>query len=326
MAIPPRVHFCWIGPALPWAYVFAVLSAAERGGVPEVILHHTDALEEGAGLRALARAPRVRLSRVDPAACLEQAGRELGLGEALVSLYHRLESPVMRSDILRAAILRRQGGVYLDLDTITVASLVPLLAGRQFISTEFTVWPPYVRASRSPSVLARPVALDLARKLLRRVPRGWAMFRRIEGYCFRTATNAAMGAEPGAPVLADYLRAMPGVPSGGKPQPYALGPDLLQEVVARYRGDDLILQEPRVFYPLPPQISEHWFRIGRDIRLEAVLAGGTRVAHWYASIRTRPEVARIGPDYVRERRRTQLYSALVHACLGDALALDGSEG
>src|SRR5579862_5743870 len=52
MTIPARVHFCWIGPALPWAYVFAILSAAARGEMDEVILHHTDELAGGPGLAA----------------------------------------------------------------------------------------------------------------------------------------------------------------------------------------------------------------------------------------------------------------------------------
>jgi hypothetical protein len=54
-------------------------------------------------------------------------------------------------------------------------------------------------------------------------------------------------------------------------------------VVGRYARDDLTIQEPHVFYPLPPEISEHWFRIGRSVRLDAVLLPETRVVHWYAS-------------------------------------------
>ena len=48
MTIPARAHFCWIGTRLPWAYAFAVLSAAERSELSEIVLHHTDALDEDA--------------------------------------------------------------------------------------------------------------------------------------------------------------------------------------------------------------------------------------------------------------------------------------
>ena len=74
MTIPPRVHFVWIGTQLPWAYVFAVLSAAARSDMDEVILHHTDALADSAELQALKAATGVRLNRIDPTALLAEAG------------------------------------------------------------------------------------------------------------------------------------------------------------------------------------------------------------------------------------------------------------
>src|SRR5260221_5467809 len=109
MMIPARVHFCWIGTSLPWAYVFAILSAAERSELPEIILHHTDVLEDGAELRALRNASRVQLSRIDPLACLAETGRRLGDGGALVVLYYGLDIYVLRNDVVRAAILYLQG-------------------------------------------------------------------------------------------------------------------------------------------------------------------------------------------------------------------------
>ena len=315
MTIPPCVHFCWIGASLPWAYVFAVLSAAERSELPEIILHHTDVLEDGAELRALRNAPRVRLSRIDPFACLTEAGRALGVGGELAALYRRLASPVMRADILRAAILYLQGGVYLDLDTVTTASLLPLLNTPQFVGSEFIVWPHWVRASHSPVVWARHLSLDLIRKALRQMPQGWRTFRRVEKFYFRGVNNAVMGAAANSRLISEYLQAMLTVPPERLTQAYALGPDLLQEMVDRSPQDDLTIQEPRVFYPLPPEISEHWFRIGRTVRLDAVLSAETRVAHWYASVRTKSRVARIDPDYVRAHREHQLYSALVYSCI-----------
>lgn len=315
MTIPRRIHFCWIGPRLPWAYVFAVLSAAERGGMQEVILHHTDELEDGPELRALRQASGVTLSRTDPRACLAPAEAALGLGEGLISLYSRLTSPVMRSDVLRAAILYIQGGVYLDLDTITVAPLPPLLETRQFVGSEYIVWPHWVRTSRSPLVWARHLTLDVMRKAMRRLPRGWKLFRRVQGLYFRGINNAVMGGEAGAPLFADYLRAMVALPSARLAEPYALGPDLLQTIVDRCPPGTLTVLPPAVFYPLAPEISEHWFRPCLGPRLDEVLSAETRVVHWYASVRTKSRVAGIDPDYVRANRENQLYSALVYASI-----------
>ena len=321
MTIPAFVHFCWIGKRLPWAYVFAVLSAAERGGMDAVVLHHTDELEDGPELHALRQASGVRLEHTDPLAFLTLAQERLGLGDGLTSLYARLTSPVMRADVLRAAILYLQGGIYLDLDTITVASLRPLLGVPQFVGSEFIVWPHAVRTSRSPAVWARHLALDVLRKAMRLLPGGWRAFRRVEAWYFPGVNNAVMGAAPGATLFAAYLRAMVALPLERQTEPYALGPDLLQALVSHYSAEELTIHPPSVFYPLAPEISEHWFRPSRGARLEQVLPPETLVVHWYASVRSKPYVARISPGYVREHRDSQLYSALVCAaisCLPEA--------
>ena len=317
MSIPARVHFCWIGTRLPWAYVFAVLSAAERSGLPEVILNHTDPLDDCAETRALTEAIGVTLRRVDPIACLTEAGDALGVGAGLALLYGRIASPVMRADILRAAILFRDGGIYLDLDTITVASLRPLLDAQQFVGCEYIVWPHSARTSRSPARWARSLTLDLLRKVLRSKADGWKGFRRIERLYYRGLNNAVMGAAPNSPFFRRYLEAMLAVKPERLLEAYALGPDLLQSMAGGEQADDLIVHDPQVFYPLPPEISEHWFRAGNTVNLDAVLSVETRVVHWYASVRTKSRVAQITPAYVGEHRQTQLYSALVWSCISN---------
>jgi Glycosyltransferase sugar-binding region containing DXD motif len=317
MSIPARVHFCWIGARLPWAYVFAILSAAERSGLPEIILHHTDVLDDRAELSALKATAGVTLHRIDPIACLTETGDTLGVGNRLAALYGGIASPVMRTDILRAAILFQQGGIYLDLDTVTVASLLPLLDAAQFVGCEYIVWPHLVRKSRSPLRWARSLTLDLLRKAMRRRTDGWKGFRQVERFYYRGLNNAVMGAEPNSPLFARYLRAMLTVTPERLLEAYALGPDLLQDVVGEDRPDDLVIHDPAVFYPLPPEISEHWFRSSENVQLDAVLSTETRVVHWYASVRTKSRVAQIDPAYIAEHRKYQLYSALVWSCLSN---------
>ncbi|NPD65197.1 glycosyl transferase [Lichenicola cladoniae] len=315
MTIPQRLHFCWIGPSLPWAYAFAVLSAAKRGELEEVVLHHTDLLDDSAQVEALRRTHGIRLSRIDPTACLSETARGLGLGDGLIDLYERLDKPVMRSDVLRAAILYMNGGIYADLDTITVASLLPLTEAAAFVGSEFIVWPPSARLSRSPMVLGRHLLLDLIRKVLRQMPGGWRPFRRFERFYVRRLNNAIMGAEAKSPLLAAYLTAMVDLPQDRALQPYALGPHLLNEVVQRSDPGLLVVPEPRVFSPLAPEISAHWFRTGRTVPLAAILSTETRIVHWYASVRTHARVASITPESVLKNRHRQLYSALVCSCI-----------
>ena len=227
----------------------------------------------------------------------------------------------MRSDILRAAILYSHGGLYADLDTVTVASLLPLLPKQSFVASERIVWPAVARGSRSPAVLARHLPLDRARWACRRLPQGWRLFRRLERLYPRAVNNAVMGAEAGAPVLAAYLRAMAIVPAERLSGRYALGPHLLADVVAAHPG--VTVQPPPVFAPLPPEISEHWFRRVRRPSLAAMLRPETRIVHWYASVRTRARVAAIDPAYIHAHRDREPYSALVHASIPDLFMAAG---
>ena len=315
MTIPARLHFCWIGPRLPWAYAFAVLSAAQRSELPEIVLHHTDALDDGPALQSLRGEPRVRLHRVDADMFLADIGTQAGLGADLATLYRRLPTPVMQSDVLRAAILYGLGGIYLDLDTLTVASLLPLTQARHFVGSERIVWPQAARLSPAPLCRARHLSLDVMRRALCRLPGGWRTFRRLEHLYVRGVNNAAMGAEAGSPFMAAYLRGMLALSPSRAAQPYALGPHLLHDVVAAYRGGDLELLDPAVFSPFAPEISEHLFRVAPGRGCNAVLPAATRVVHWYASIRTQAAAAEVNPRYVAERRTSQMYSALVHDCL-----------
>lgn len=300
---------------MPWFCVFAVLSAAERAGLDEVVLHHTDPLQEGPQLRAVEQAPRVRLRRLDPIAVLDQAAAGLGLGGELVRIHERVSSPAVRSDLMRAAILYLEGGVYLDVDTVTVNPLLPLLNAQQFIGNELVVWPYFVRGWRTPAPLARSLMLVIVRKALRRLPRGYRMFNRIDGFYHRAVNGAVMGAEARSSFMIEYLRAMTLVPADRQARKCELGPNLLQQLVAHRPRVDLTIHEPQVFYPLPPEISEHWFRIRRRVALEEVLSPDTRVVHWYASVRTSARLAHIDPAYVLKNRHRQLYSALVCSCI-----------
>ena len=321
MTIPRTLHFCWIGPHFAWAHGFALLSAVAQSGMDEVILHHTDDLTDGPVLRALA-ASGVTFSRLSPEALLAPAQAALGLGGALTRLYARLQSPVQRADVLRAAILYAQGGVYMDVDTVTIAPLIPLLEAGQFIGAERIVWPHWARASRSPLVWAKHLGLDGLRKMLRLAPGGWRAFRAVEGWYVPAVNSAVMGGKAGAPLFAAALCAMAALPEADMPGAYALGPDLYQALLAMPQPG-LVVHEPACFYPLGPEISEHWFRPCRNAPagLSRLLSPQTRVAHWYGSVRTKPHVAVITPAFIRAHRETQLYSALVSAALPGLSAL-----
>jgi hypothetical protein len=303
--IPAVAHFVWIGRALPWAHALAITSAARCAGLSRVVLHHTDPPGEGAGWDAVAREPGVQLARLRPLPLLQ---RVADLGDRLAAVYRSLDTPAARANVLRVAILHGQGGVYLDTDTLTVAPLGPLLHAPAFCGLEHVVLPRAVRASRNPAVWAGVVARSMVRDLLRRLPRGYRGFARISDRFALAANNAVLGAEPGHPLLHAMLRAMVDLDPARRRVRFALGTHLLQDTIAARPGE-IVLHPPEVFYPLAPEISEHWFRVRSRVDLDEVIGPATRVVHWYASVRTRAIVPRIDATYVREHRTRQLFSA-----------------
>jgi hypothetical protein len=76
---------------------------------------------------------------------------------------------------------------------------------------------------------------------------------------------------------------------------------------------------PAAFFPLGPEISEHYFRIRERVAPDQVLGSDTLVAHWYASVRTERHVVRLDPSFIRAHAKKQLYSALALPVL-DALS------
>jgi hypothetical protein len=306
-AIPNVAHFIWFGDALPWVHRVALRSAARAGEFERVVLHYdSPALaHDFAELR--------ELRGFDPRP-IDVKGTFRGAGVdpvALARLYGRLSQPAARANLLRAAILAADGGVYLDMDTIAINSFRPLRDAEVFCGTERVAFPVELLRSGSLGQRARAYGLTALRDVMRRLPDGHRGFRRIENLYQKAPNNAVLGARPNHPFLLALLDGMLRLPARRQLQRYALGTHLLQDTVSHFRGSGLVVHPPELFYPLGPEISEHWFHLRRKVDLNAALAPETRLVHWYASVRTHALVPRIDPAYVLRNERRQLLSALL---------------
>ena len=310
-AIPLRAHFIWFGAELPWVNVLAVRSAAERGGFEQVVLHHDEDLTRAPHYRALADIDRVELRRLSapPRQIFDRCGR---FAPALAAIYERLPTPAIRSDLVRLALLFSEGGVYLDIDTVTLRPLRDLCAGAEaFLGEERIVFPASVKRSRNPGVQLLAQVRNGVREVLGRVPNGWAAFRAIERFYPSAANGAVMASAPGGAFVTRAMQRLVELPPEVQARKNGIGPHLMQDVAPELAPPALVVHPPPVFYPLGPEVSRHWFHV-RDgsARLAKVLLPETRVVHWYGSIRTRALTSRIDPDYVRAHAGRQLFSEL----------------
>ncbi len=310
--IPSIAHFVWFGQSFPWLNWLAVRSAADRGGYDRVFLYHTDDLSEAEHFQGLVHDPRIGCIRFDFQELLTSI-ESIAPGIGAVSA--SLKDPAMKADLARLALLWRYGGAYLDMDTVSIAPLDDLRAvGGFFCGAERLVWPWAVRGSRNPLWLGLAIVRSGVRDLLRCHPSGWRYFRHIERLYPVGPSNAVLGAVPGHLLLGEILNGVTGLSTKRlAASRCAAGTDLLEEVLSRYRGDDVRVLPTEAFFPLGPEISEHWFRLHprhRSVCPAEVVGPNTRVVHWYASVRAKHIIPIFDAAYVRENRSRQLLSAL----------------
>jgi hypothetical protein len=307
-AIPPRAHFIWFGAELPWVYVLAIRSAVERGGLDGVVLHHDEDLSRNAHHRALARIPGLEMRRLDVRELLRRCGR---FAPELWPIFQRLPTPSIRKDLVRYAILYLEGGIYLDMDTVTVRSLRELCAAEAFIGEERIVFPGAVRWSRNPAVRALALLRNGVRDVLGWMPNGWAAFRAIERFYPSAVNQAVLASAPGGRFVTRVLERIVELPAHVQVRSCGIGPHLMQELAPEFAPPALAVHPPPVFYPLGPELSRHWFYLrGGGERLAQVLRPDTRVVHWYGSVKNAMLTSAIDPDYVRKNARRQLFSQL----------------
>jgi hypothetical protein len=310
--IPSIAHFVWYGPRLPYLHAIAIRSAATHGGFDSVRLHHTDALEALPHVVALNELRNFELVPLDDRALCDEAS-----GPSLADLISQLQSPVAKSNLVRTALVYRDGGVYLDMDTLTIRSFDEVRSKAPgFLGEEHIVFPEEVVSSWDPRVKAKAYLKTTIRDVFRRIPHGYRHFPRIEQHYHRAVNGALMGGVPGHAFCEQYLRAMTKVPKARWNKPHALGTHLLQATYKSYTGDDLYTFPPPYFYPLPPEISAHWFRFyRRGADPMEVLAPETCCVHWYASVRTKKVVKTMDEQALRRLASQQLFAALASRVL-----------
>jgi len=316
--IPKTLHFVWLGASFPWLNALAIVSAAECGGFERIVLHTDCAPEVVVAHAGLRRLSMLELRTIDVPAMARAAGRRV---EPVMALYEAMTSLAARSDVLRALILEGEGGVYLDMDTVTVASFEPLLTRvAAFVGQERICFPNWTFERPGTTRVIRAYALAVARYLLASAPRGYRAFGVIAEHYALAVNNAVLGAEPHHPLIEAYIDGMLALPLERAARRYAIGPHLLARVCRQFQNRDasLALLGSSVFYPLSPVISEHWWRSTRLPALKDVLSEDTLVVHWYASVRSKKLAGQVDAEYVRSHRDSQLFSRLaaryLHAC------------
>lgn len=274
--IPNTIHFVWSGRKFPSVFALAVRSAAVANPGWKVVVHVDDepvGVPEWEALRAIAE---IRLERPEEilAAVPEHGSRLVELHRNIAPQYH-----AGRSNLVRLAILVREGGWYLDFDALVIGGFDALSLAERAVVGEEWVWKDDearvangFSASMIPSAVAFGLSWALARiGLSDRNPLESAL-RRLWGRL--ELNNAVLACEPGHPW---FTRLLELACSQDPSIRFALGPALVNRAW-REPGDAELPRRmgPEAFYQFPPSQTCRYFRRGS-------LPPGALVLHWCSS-------------------------------------------
>jgi hypothetical protein len=315
--IPNRYHFVWFGRSFPATHAVAIRSVFRHCAPETIHLYLSDTLD---GL------PEFDLLKRDvPALHIESLAIDHllhGLADVDADglrtawddlLEHRRYAAL--SDVLRYLVLLRHGGVYLDLDTITIRDLRPLL-GRlpAFCGEELILVPGLLYRQSRFWRRFRTTPLDLLRLICSRVRPGVRWWKRISHWYAPAINGAVLGTPAGHALVREALGRVPTLYREVARRRPVIGPDLIQELAPRCK--DIEVLPPAFFYPLGPTMVAHLFRDVDDVeRLESeVITPDTLVVHWYNDHQRRND-AQLTREYIEKHSPRQLFSRLARPYL-----------
>jgi Glycosyltransferase sugar-binding region containing DXD motif len=311
--IPNRYHFVWYGRDFPFTHALAIRSAAATCLPDHIVLHASDDLRGQPHYDALVR--DVSCLEIRPINIDSLTAAATGIDRDGIRRVHERFVTERRyaalSDLMRFLTLYTEGGVYLDLDTIAIRDLRPLLELPGFCGRELILVSAAVHRRRSYLRYFRTVPLDVARWICAHVDPGIRWFPRIAHLYADAINSAVFGLGPGHDVAREALRRIPVLASEVAHRRPAIGPDLMQTLLDEEKMTGITVLGPEAFYPLGPTMAAHYFRVRKDLAeiVPRVIAPGTYVVHWGNNdLRKldRPD----DPAAVRALSATQLFSHL----------------
>lgn len=274
--IPTTIHFVWSGKTFPSVFALAVRSAAVANPGWKIVIHVGEQPVDNHAWESLRSIAEIRPN--EPEEILAAVPE---FGPHLVELHRRIapQYHAGRSNLVRLAILVREGGWYLDFDTLAIGSFEGLSRTERAVVGEEWVWKDdEARVSRGfgPSMVPSAVAFGISWTLARLGISDRGMLetglRHLWGR--RELNNAVLACEPGNAWFRRLLelacRQDPSVR-------FALGPALVNRAW-RDPGDAELPRRmaPEAFYQFPPSQTNRYFRGG-------VVPSGAIVLHWCSS-------------------------------------------
>lgn len=283
LLIPHHFHLIWIGKHFPFVNRLAVETLRQSNPGARITIHYQDppATPDWQALQG-----RVEFRPIDLAALLASLPPSMS---AVAPVLEKISSGYLagRSNILRYLILYKEGGIYLDFDTLTVRNYAPLLAHAGFLGEEavFRCDDDRVAGRIKPEIVPYGILFGMSyylsywncRFLGDSAPVNALNRGLMNLWSARKLNNAVLACEPGN---AFFERAIALVPETDAKIKYALGPILMNRVwdEGGSARADVRRFDSSHFYFIPPSQTYRFF-YGPAAELPAT----TYTLHWCSS-------------------------------------------
>ncbi len=260
--VPHHFHLIWIGRNFPFVNRLAVESILQTNPGARITIHFEDP-PDNADWRALQSKVEFRaLSLPDLLSALPASMA------AVTPVLEGISAGYLagRSNILRYLILYREGGIYIDFDTLTVRDYRPLLSHPGFVGEEavFRYDDDRVAGKIPLALIPTGIAFGLSYylslwncKYLADSGPVNALNHGLMGlWSDRKLNNAVLGCSPGN---AFFARAIALVPETNPKIRYALGPILMNRTWATEASTHMRRLSADHFYFIPPSQTYRFF-------------------------------------------------------------------
>ena len=261
--IPHHFHLIWIGRNFPFVNRLAVESILQTNPGAKITIHFENPPDNADWLALQSKVEFRAISLPDLLAALPPHMASVGPVLARISAGY----PAGRSNILRYLILYREGGIYIDFDTITVRDYKPLLAHPAFIGEEavFRYHDDRVAGTFKFGILPQGLLFGLSHYGSFWNSRWfgdsqvWNAANRLLMKCWslKKLNNAVLGSEPANPFFGKAI----GLVQETDPKiKYALGPILMNRTWDNLAADSRMQRMPSEhFYFIPPSQTFRFF-------------------------------------------------------------------
>lgn len=260
--VPHHFHLIWIGRNFPFVNRLAVESILQTNPGSRVTIHYENP-PSNADWQALQSKAEFR-----PLSLPDLLGALPASMKAVIPVLEGISSgyPAGRSNILRYLILYREGGIYIDFDTLTVRNYAPLLSHPAFIGEEavFRYDDDRVSGRFKPGIIPHGILFGMSYYLslwncrFLRDSSAWNRVNRalMGMWSDRKLNNAVLGSEAGNAFFASAIDSIPRTDPKIK---YALGPILMNRTWDGGIDPPMRRLDSDHFYFIPPSQTYRFF-------------------------------------------------------------------